>query len=555
MQMERRSTASGFDTLVVNGYQIHNDTNPVMDAKKYANEHFKVNTVHILFGNGLGYYAEAFKSLMSTSKEYLIVLEPLELKERLEVPDVAYYYGTDVKDLDTLLRQTITKADNLRIVIAPNYEHIFADYYEEAVKIIRQFVEVKKSDISTIRSFSTEWMTNYISNMQYTADDAPIDHLYKRYNCPMVIASGGPSLTKQLPQLKKIRNHIILIAAGSTINTLLHHDIVPDYVVSIDGSEANFNHFKERYFENTTLLYNLVHHPHIRKQFKSGYYFKDIFLHEAEAHFQKYVQEPVSTIAGGASVATFALSIARFLSDGPVAVIGQDLAYTNMLSHAESNKGQYTITDEHKASRRMFTAEGYYGDEVLTDPPFFMMKESFEAIVPNFGVPIYNCTEGGIFIHHMTNIPFTEFLEKHIKTSPVQQALPDKKPTVVASYNLVTEAELKAHNLLLRLLSDNLILIRKNKYQIVLDNKTLRKLGKNEEKVHELLPKSPVSLVVNSINFDVETMFPKMPNETEVEFFTRENIANIVMLEKLIFATNKSKDAVKELSNQLTVKS
>ncbi|MGM9008744.1 6-hydroxymethylpterin diphosphokinase MptE-like protein, partial [Campylobacter jejuni] len=49
-----------------------------------------------------------------------------------------------------------------------------------------------------------------------------------------IIVSTGPSLTKQLPLLKKYANKATIIAADSSYPILYKHNIKPDYVLSLE---------------------------------------------------------------------------------------------------------------------------------------------------------------------------------------------------------------------------------------------------------------------------------------------------------------------------------
>ncbi|EAJ5486145.1 motility associated factor glycosyltransferase family protein, partial [Campylobacter jejuni] len=62
------------------------------------------------------------------------------------------------------------------------------------------------------------------------------DLLKKRENLSdtAIIVSTGPSLTKQLPILKKYANKATIISADSSYPILAKHDIKPDYVVSLE---------------------------------------------------------------------------------------------------------------------------------------------------------------------------------------------------------------------------------------------------------------------------------------------------------------------------------
>lgn len=87
-----------------------------------------------------------------------------------------------------------------------------------------------------------------------------------------------------------------------------------------------------------------------------------------------------------------------YITTGPIALIGQDLAYTENLTHANNNKNQKSVDDSYFKKRNAFQVEGYFDDLVMTDYVFYSMKNSFEQIHKKIkhSASIFNCTEGGL---------------------------------------------------------------------------------------------------------------------------------------------------------------
>src|SRR5262245_23852469 len=60
-----------------------------------------------------------------------------------------------------------------------------------------------------------------------------VDALFGRFpGAPIVIACGGPSLERNLEELRPWRERVVLIAEAAAAGTLVSSDIMPDFVVA-----------------------------------------------------------------------------------------------------------------------------------------------------------------------------------------------------------------------------------------------------------------------------------------------------------------------------------
>ncbi len=62
-------------------------------------------------------------------------------------------------------------------------------------------------------------------------------------NIPAVVVGSGPSLGMEIEALRRLKNHVCIIAAGSSIQALLKHGIEPDLIVAMDPSDKNYEVF------------------------------------------------------------------------------------------------------------------------------------------------------------------------------------------------------------------------------------------------------------------------------------------------------------------------
>lgn len=518
--IEKEMSKSGLPTLKINHYYIHSKYDPLKEALQFVEKNFKPASVHILIGYGEGYiYKELENSLGKDEK--IIVLDPLN-----EVPAyIRNSRSTEPTEVEKFLKSNITITDTCNVYISPNYKNIIPEYCKNTLLTLNEIIQNNRVSENTMDFFGNTWHQNFLENTPNIVIDPTINELVKQYDCPIVVAASGPSITKQLPLLKLFRDKIIIIAAGTTINVLMKNEVIPDYVVSIDGTELNYNHFKDVDTTNLNLVYSLTQHPKIRPLFKqNSYVFHSHIEKDFAAFMNKVREEPLYLLSGGSSVATFAYSLALTLTTGKVALIGQDLAYTNNQTHASNNLNMKKIDHAFKEKKVTFETEGYDGDRVLTDHVFIHMKSVFETINENNALKVqsFNCTEGGIKIKNFNQKPFKEFLDEFaLNTVTRMQSKKQNTAYDVTSLLQLLEENQHDYDALIMLFEESITLLNKNKLETNFSNNILKRLDKNDKKIEALMKELSLKASFDFVNLNVLKYFKRQLNETAKEEYQR----------------------------------
>ncbi|MFJ9463534.1 motility associated factor glycosyltransferase family protein [Viridibacillus arvi] len=542
--------------LKVNDYYLHSKYDPKKEAEQFANHQYTENHVHVLFGYGYGYFAKALKNKCKEGDHFLII-DPLFNEIEGLITYEEFDVISDINEkiiemtLDSLLNDYNVK---VKVICSPNYDKLFPQQYKTVLKTVKELISDNLVASNTVNYFAEIWQENYIQNLYHIYEDESLSSLEKRYNLPVVIAAGGPSLTKQIPLLKKMQNHVIIIAAGSTVNTLLHYGIEADFIVSIDGSIANYKHFEENFFENSYLIYSTRNHYGIRNQFKKcAFSFIPSFETSVYHHIEQITLKQLPSLLGGASVANYALVIGQYISTGPVALIGQDLAYTNNQTHAMYNKRFTNIDDTFKEDRGTFYTDGYNGEEVLTDAVFLSMKKGFEQIADYFGseVSFFNCTEGGAKIKGFVQIPFNNFYESIDRLEEKNLQLDLKKDIKAANewqefYHKI-QKEINNYREIERQLNKGLIIINESYVKQAFIEKNLKGLDRVDKNVKKLIKKVSMSTILEPIIMDIVNNYLPIYGETEQEKYIRIYKQNSSLYNGLLNATKLSKIYTKNL--------
>ncbi|HED4865614.1 TPA: motility associated factor glycosyltransferase family protein, partial [Campylobacter jejuni] len=224
-----------------------------------------------------------------------------------------------------------------------------------------------------------------------------------------IIVSTGPSLTKQLPLLKKYASKATIFCADSSYPILAKHNIKPDYVLSLERipltSEFFNNDFGE--FDKDILFVCAgVVHPKTIEYLKN----KTFIITQKILAFPYYINlKNFCYAAIGFSVAHMAYEFATHLNYKNIIFIGQDLAYAeDGFSHTKD----YSNLDKHEGhfqrDKGKFQCLAYGGNgkaessEVWTMFRFFLQ----DTISRNIISTTYNCTEGGARIEGTIEKPF-----------------------------------------------------------------------------------------------------------------------------------------------------
>ncbi|EHB4479953.1 motility associated factor glycosyltransferase family protein, partial [Campylobacter coli] len=194
-----------------------------------------------------------------------------------------------------------------------------------------------------------------------------------------IIVSTGPSLTKQLPLLKKYASKATIFCADSSYPILAKHGIKPDYVCMLERTEITAEFFNNDFWEfdkDIVFIVKSVTHPHTIKYLQKNN--RAFILVSTYASFIQYLKlDYFGYFNMGFSVAHMACYLSLHLNHKNIIFIGQDLAYAeNGNSHPDDY--QNSANYESQMYEHILT-EAYGGKgEVKTHHVWLMFKQNLE---------------------------------------------------------------------------------------------------------------------------------------------------------------------------------
>ncbi|ECO5657804.1 motility associated factor glycosyltransferase family protein, partial [Campylobacter jejuni] len=280
-----------------------------------------------------------------------------------------------------------------RIYFLELMSHYYERFHEDVLELNKKLVQDFKDSILSHGNDpldALQGIEQFVYNLPQMITHSSYKELLskrKGISDTAIIVSTGPSLTKQLPLLKKYASKATIFCADSSYPILAKHGIKPDYVLSLERipltSEFFNNDFGEFDKDILFVLKSYVH-PHTTKYLQKNN--RNFMLVSTYASFINYLKlDDFGYFNMGFSVANMNFLLAIHLKHKNIVLIGQDLAYAkDGLSHTKD----YSNLDKHEGhfqrDKNKYTTQAY-GDNGKVESSFVwtLFRHNFEQDVAN----------------------------------------------------------------------------------------------------------------------------------------------------------------------------
>ena len=393
-----------------------------------------------MFGLGNGDFA---KKLMKRLKEdsVLLIYEPShdifdyminnsDISDIIKAENVSITVeGINDNEIKNLLMNYVNWL-NLKsqiICIHPIYEQAFSESARTFFKIIQDNNNRAVVNNNTDVIISRRIINNTLFNIKHLKKCNIVTDLIGKFpeNVPAIIVSAGPSLDKNIEDLKAAKGKAVIFAVDTAMKYLLAHDIMPDFIVTLDPDKSLW-HLQDERCKNIPLFCRIDSRTESIENNK-----KMVILYNLEGYAKTLLQrlgKNTGVLNSGGSVATGAFSICETLGFQRIILIGQDLAYSsNDTTHAGGVK-----IDVGGAGRFLEEVEDIYGNTIKTRYDWYVYIKWFEDATELFeGEEVIDATEGGAKIKGTTILTLKEAIEQYC-TSEVacEKIIEELRPTL-----------------------------------------------------------------------------------------------------------------------------
>ncbi|EGJ4821371.1 motility associated factor glycosyltransferase family protein [Campylobacter jejuni] len=300
-----------------------------------------------------------------------------------------------------------------RIYFLELMSHYYERFHEDVLELNKKLAENFKNSIVSHGNDpldALQGIEQFVYNLpQMITHPSYKELLSKRKNLSdtAIIVSTGPSLTKQLPLLKKYANKATIFCADSSYPILAKHGIKPDYVCMLERTEITaefFNHDFGEFDKDIVFVCAGVVHPKAIEYLKGRN--RKYLIIPRYLYFPIYIKlKYFDFLYNTPSVAHMACYLSLHLNHKNIIFIGQDLAYAeNGNSHPDDY--QNSANYESQMYEHILT-EAYGGKkEIKTHEVWIFFKQILEAMIIKYHITTYNCTEGGARIEGTIEKPF-----------------------------------------------------------------------------------------------------------------------------------------------------
>ena len=330
-------------------FYLHSRYDPLEEGQFLARDVARQErALYVILGFGLGYHVRAILDHVPVSS-HVMVVEPdgaclsAHASSGAEHPAAQWIldprlhfltlHDPKLAPLHLADRMAALRLLTIKLVTHVPSTLTAEDYYRSiATEIPAHFPTAIQRHLVSLDRMLENDLRSFWSNLSYSWRALPISRLAGAWaGRPLVIVSGGPSLTESLPTLDAVSDRALILATGSTARVLSERGIRPDLVITVDPYAFNLGHFVGWDTSSAPLVYyHRLHHAIL-----PIYAGATCAFVMADEQPLPLTAEPRPPFHRGGTVAFSALQLAHYLQANPIVFVGQDFAFAGGRTHAQ----------------------------------------------------------------------------------------------------------------------------------------------------------------------------------------------------------------------------
>ncbi|MEW5767747.1 MAG: 6-hydroxymethylpterin diphosphokinase MptE-like protein [bacterium] len=491
----------GLPTLKIGNNFLHSRYDPLKEAGRFI-QAYDLSSASLIavFGLGLGYHVLAMVRHLKPGKKLLILekdfgilktaLQLIDLRQILQWKGLKLIVTPDLAETKDEISGwlDIVQLTNILTIEHPPSILLSPAYYHQAKEILYAVVSERLRDTLTRMVLENLWMENILKNITPILSCPGVSALFGAFEgIPIFIISAGPSLAKNMEELKAAKGKGVLMAVDTALKPLLSREIIPDIVLSIDAQPESFKDFEGVAGEDITLIADCIAYPEVIKNFKGPIMFSSTAKAEGKEKegltfvinpLVSWLEERIGSrghLQSGGSVATSAFDLARLLGGNPIIFVGQDLAFTGERMYVDGvayveerikkHRGRLdesTLKEEYveeilrKRRKNLIKVPAIGGGEVLTDRmTLYAYLKWLEEGIPKVKARCIDATEGGALIRGTEVMTLKEAIAQYCaQPQPINRILeevrsvyqvPDRKNLATAMTGVINTLSYLEH--------------------------------------------------------------------------------------------------------------
>lgn len=407
-------------------------------------------SIIVVFGLGAGeHIKELLKNLEEDNK--VLIIEPdknvlnkfldIEYAEELLKEDRISLYLYEKEKIEHFLGQYInyiTIKSNIKFKIFTSYDKFYKEEILGAYNALKRILENSLMNNATTKYFSKTFSKAFIINLKHIVESTPINYFKNEFKSkPAIVVSAGPSLEKNIHELKDVQGNFIIITGARSLSALIKNNIIPDFICMVDPGDINSVFIKDYLEYNIPLVFleNTSYEA-------LGLYKGPKILFSGNPLTSHILEYNVNGLLAGGSVAHTCTSFASYIGCDPIVFIGQDFAYTGEKFHADSS----AFEEDNKINNKIdfIEAEDIFGNLVKTDRKLNLYRINMEKIIKEYKDKVFiNSTEGGAHMKGTIVQPLNKTIEEYGKEKMQKEKIKDilNHPPIIEKWKIIEYLE------------------------------------------------------------------------------------------------------------------
>lgn len=489
--IEETNTKDGNKALIIEKdntrYRLNSMYRPLKEAEKWADQYefqnIDVSVIMFGIGNCL-FIREMLNRLKPDAKVYLY--EPdislfLYLLNNIDISDIIcnecirlFIKNINQNEFKMLLQKETDWLSIPAQIICnhPVYDKIYIDEFEEFLNMVYSANNLAKVNIDTERHLSDTLVDNAIKNLKYIKESNYVSEFIGKIpdKFPAIIVAAGPSLDKNVDELKRAEGKAFIFATDTAVKHLIKHNIKFDAIITIDAKKSA-GHLKDERCHNIPLFCVLESRSQMMEMHtgRKIWFRGSVYMYSLYSKFNREFPRYNS----GGSVSTAAFSVCLSMNFKNIIFIGQDLAYDGESTHAGGIVKN--IIGEGKGKKQV---ESIDGGMVWSRYDWLIYLEWFENSIRDIkGINVIDATEGGALIHGSRVMKLSEVIDEYCKEEFSFSKLLEETPYTFTGdeYNKVKEE-------ILNLRKGFLDIKNKSKEGIKIAGRVIKNINNNKAK-------------------------------------------------------------------------
>lgn len=355
---------------------------------------------------------------------HIIVYEPslqifLEMLHKVDIRDIfekralgLVVEGLNREEAEGILNSCVTPGNYtaLKQWTSLSYREFFPQQVLKFLTEVERRVTAVVAGRNTDIRYAGVKAGNIFHNLKYLCDGYITTQLCQVVprDIPGILVSAGPSLNKNIQELKRAKNRAFIVAVDTAVKPLVKAGILPDLYMIVDGKKPlDLLDFEEA--RRIPMCPSITSASDILEQHTGMKFF---YREGVMLSFNVMIMNgiPIQSVSCGGSVACSGFSLLYKMGFQRIILVGQDLALTGNKSHAD---GTFREKMEELDTSRCMKVPGNYEKEVPTRMDFKLYLDWFNYYIKGCqGVHVINATEGGARIENTEVMTLGEAIDR-----------------------------------------------------------------------------------------------------------------------------------------------